>query len=249
MTNNDILRRLRFTYNFTDKQICEIFALADVGVTTEQIVNWLRKDDDKDQVNLPDQKLAGFLNGWIIKNRGKKDGQTPVNEKQLTNNVILTKIKIALSLKAEDILALLKAVDFNLGKAELSAFFRKPDHKHYRQCKDQILRNLLTAIQQKQRPIKTSPTTEYQTHLIHGQTHSQANGQTKKHSGKSSKLSVAKHGKDFKHSKEHKQGARANKSKVYVNPNASHQRDTETKTADRKTLKLKPEQIWGQKDK
>ncbi|REL35467.1 DUF1456 family protein [Thalassotalea euphylliae] len=238
MTNNDILRRLRFTYNFTDKQICDIFALADVGVTTEQVVNWLRKDDDKDQVNLSDQKLAGFLNGWVVKNRGKKDGKTPVNEKQLSNNLILTKIKIALSLKAEDILALLKSVDFNLGKAELSAFFRKPDHKHFRQCKDQILRNLLTAIQQKQRPIKNSAVADHQ--------ESSANTQPNKHAGKPKSAVTNKKSKTDKLAK---QGARPNKSKVYVNPNASNQRDDSMKSDERKTLKLKPEQIWGQKDK
>ncbi|REL26782.1 DUF1456 family protein [Thalassotalea euphylliae] len=220
MTNNDILRRLRFTFNYTDKQLCDLFALADVGVTTEQVVNWLKKDDDKDQVNLPDQKLAAFLNGWIVKNRGKKDGQLPVNEKQLTNNLILNKIKIALSLKADDILSLLKKVDFNLGKAELSAFFRKPDHKHYRQCKDQIVRNLLTALQQHHRPIKASPAGDNAESTVKSQVKSPVKKQTT-------------------------QGARPNKSKVYVNPNAK----AKSTPKSGNTLKLKPEQIWGTTDK
>ena len=220
MTNNDILRRLRFTFNYTDKQICDLFALADVGVTTEQVFNWLRKDDDKDQVNLPDQKLAAFLNGWIVKNRGKKDGQLPINEKELTNNLILNKIKIALSLKAEDILSLLNKVDFNLGKAELSAFFRKPDHKHYRQCKDQIVRNLLTALQKHHRPIKALPTDDSTASSVKSKSKSQVK-------------------------KQPNQGARPNKSKVYVNPNAKAKSAKKTSN----TLKLKPEQIWGTTDK
>ena len=81
------------------------------------------------------------------KNEGKREGEQPKPETQLTNNLILRKIKIALNLTSEDILAALKLADFKLSKHELSAFFRKPDHKHFRQCKDQVLRNLLKGIQ------------------------------------------------------------------------------------------------------
>lgn len=213
MTNNDILRRLRFCFNFSDKKLCDIFALADVGVTIEQTTNWLRKDDDKDQVNLSDQVLAAFLNGLIIEKRGKKDGQTPVNEKKLNNNLILTKLKIALTLKAEDIIQILKTTDFNIGKSELSAFFRKPDHKHYRECKDQVLRNLLKGIQQKYRPIRENSQPENNT----------------KPAPKAVRDKV--------------QGARPNKSKIYLNPNVKQK-----KTSTSKTLKLKPEDIWGKQD-
>ena len=53
---------------------------------------------------------------------------------------------------AEDILELLAKVDLRISKHELSAFFRKPGHKHYRECKDQVLRNFLNGLQLKYRP-------------------------------------------------------------------------------------------------
>ena len=137
-----------------------IFKLADKDVTQTQLSSWLKKDDEPEYVNLTDTSLAIFLNGLINKNRGKREGPQIKPEKKLTNNIILNKLKIALSLKSDDIIALLNTVDFNLGKAELSAFFRKPEHKHYRQCKDQILRNLLTAIQHKYRNTTPSPKVE-----------------------------------------------------------------------------------------
>jgi uncharacterized protein YehS (DUF1456 family) len=62
------------------------------------------------------------------------------------------KLKIALNLKAEDVLEILGLADFRLSKHELSAFFRKPGHKHYRECKDQILRNFLNGLQKMHRP-------------------------------------------------------------------------------------------------
>ena len=62
------------------------------------------------------------------------------------------KLKIALNLKAEDVLEIMYLSDWRMSKHELSAFFRKPGHKHYRDCKNQILRNFLKGVQLKYRP-------------------------------------------------------------------------------------------------
>lgn len=149
MTNNDILRRLRYTFNFGDSKMMAVFAQADSEVTRSDVSQWLKKDDDSDYKSLSDTELAYFLNGFINDKRGKKEGVQPEPEKKLTNNIILKKLKIALALKAEDMLEILTSVDFRLSKHELSAFFRKPEHKHYRKCKDQVLRNFLAGIQDK----------------------------------------------------------------------------------------------------
>ena len=61
------------------------------------------------------------------------------------------KFKIALNLKAEDVLEIMDLAAFGISKHELSAFFRRPGHKHYRACKDQILRNFLKGVQLKYR--------------------------------------------------------------------------------------------------
>ena len=60
-------------------------------------------------------------------------------------------MKIALNLQAEDMLEVMSSADFRMSKHELSAFFRKPEHKHYRECKDQILRHFLKGVQIKYR--------------------------------------------------------------------------------------------------
>ena len=133
-----------------------LFASAGLVVSREQVSQWLKKDDDANFVNCMDSQLAYFLNGFINEKRGKKEGANPVAEKRLSNNIILTKLKIALNLKAEELIALLASVDFRLNKPELSAFSRKTDHKHYRECKDQVLRNLLQAIDKKYHVARTS---------------------------------------------------------------------------------------------
>lgn len=152
MTNNDVFRRIRYIFDFNDSKMIEIFALADSQVTREQISNWLKKEEDPDYQNCSDVLLATFLNGLINDKRGKKEGEQPKPEKKLTNNIVFRKLKIALNLKDDDILELLLLADLRISKHELSAFFRRADHKHYRNCKDQILRNFLKGVQLKYRP-------------------------------------------------------------------------------------------------
>ncbi len=152
MTNNDILRRIRYTFDFNDSKMIAVFSLAGHQVTREQISDWLKKDADPAYQKCRDTLLAIFLNGLINDKRGKKEGPQPKPEKRLTNNIIFMKLKIALNLKAEEVLEIMALADLRISKHELSAFFRKPDHKHYRECKDQVLRNFLKGLQLKYRP-------------------------------------------------------------------------------------------------
>lgn len=158
MNNNDILRRLRYAFDLKDPALVKIFAAADHKVTREQVTNWLRKDDDKAFVAASDTELAIFLNGLINTRRGRREGPLPEPETRLSNNMILMKLKIALNLTSDDMLATLQAAGFCLSQHELSAFLRKPGNKHYRECKDQVLRNFLQGLQRQLRPTPGKPT-------------------------------------------------------------------------------------------
>jgi len=151
MTNNDVIRRIRYIFDFNDSKMISIFGLADCEVTREQMCSWLKKDEDDGFQECTDTELATFLNGLINDMRGKKDGEQPEPEKRMTNNMVFKKLKIALNLKNEDVLEIMGFADFELSQHELSAFFRKKGHKNYRECKDQILRNFLQGMQVKYR--------------------------------------------------------------------------------------------------
>lgn len=152
MTNNDILRRLRYILDFNNSQMAATFALGGLVVEREQLIGWLCKDDDAAFLPLRDLALAQFFNGLIVSKRGPQGDVIPQAEARLNNNIILRKLKIAFTLRDDDIIALLQRADFRLGKAELSAFFRKPDHPHYRVCQAQVLRNVLKGLQLQLRP-------------------------------------------------------------------------------------------------
>jgi uncharacterized protein YehS (DUF1456 family) len=126
-------------------------------VTREQVSNWLKTDDKPDFKELNDPLLATFLNGFINKRRGKKEGVQPEPESRLNNNIIFRKLKIALDFKEENILEIMQLAGFSISKHELSALFRRQDHHNYRECQTQILRNFLKGLQLKLRGNLTDP--------------------------------------------------------------------------------------------
>lgn len=152
MNNNDILRRIRYIFDLSDSKMIKIFGLADLQVSRAQISDWLKKDDDPAYQQCKDLQLAIFLNGLINNRRGKKEGAQPEPEKCLTNNIIFKKLRIALDLKSEDILAIMKQAGFPMNNPELSSYFRNPGHRNYVECTDQVLRNFLKGVQLKFRP-------------------------------------------------------------------------------------------------
>ena len=152
MINNDILRRLRYTFGLNDKKMIEIFKKGGMETTRTKIREWLLREDDEGFLPIKDVETAIFLNGLIIEKRGVREGVTPTAEEILTNNMVLRKLKIALNMKDTDVLEIMDKANFKIGKHELSALFRRTDHKHYRECKDQFLRNFLLGLQVSIRP-------------------------------------------------------------------------------------------------
>lgn len=152
MTNNDILRRLRYALNLNNQQMIDIFALMEQKVDEAFVKQIIAKEVDDDFVMCRDDVMAAFLDGLIIKHRGlRTPGELPPKMSRIINNEILMKIRIALELKAEDIVDILALAKFRLSKSELNAFFRKPDHRNYKLCGDQVLRNFLAGLTVKYR--------------------------------------------------------------------------------------------------
>ncbi len=152
MNNNDILRRTRYILDLKDNQITKIFKQVGVEATEQQVNLWLKREDEAEFVPLTDDDLIDFLDALIIERRGKKDDAPSVRVKQkLDNNLILMKLKIAFHLKAEEALAVKELAGFKISKHEFSALFRKKDHKHYRACKNQMLRKFMKGLQIKYR--------------------------------------------------------------------------------------------------
>lgn len=156
MTNNDVLRSVRYMLQLNDTQVVAILALADTEVTEAEVHSFLKKDEEPGFRACPDVIMGYFLNGLIFQRRGKsEEAPEPSIERKMTNNIIMKKLRVAFDLKTTDILEILKLADFAVGQSEIGAIFRKPGHKNYRECGDQILRNFLKGLTMKVRPSVT----------------------------------------------------------------------------------------------
>ncbi len=69
--------------------------------------------------------------------------------------MVLQKLKIALNLQADNLLEILKLNELTLSKRELSALFRRPEHKKYRKCPDQLLCNVFDGMEKHYRNNRT----------------------------------------------------------------------------------------------
>ncbi|MDD7391835.1 MAG: DUF1456 family protein [Fusobacterium gastrosuis] len=149
MTNNDFLRRLRYALNIRDNIMIEIFKLANKNVSKEEVVAYLKKDMEEGFLKLSNQDLNLFLDGLIIQRRGKKEDSNQAEikiTKNNLNNVLLRKLRIALELKSYDMIDIFKLGGIEISDGELSALFRKEDHKNYRECGDKYIRVFLKGL-------------------------------------------------------------------------------------------------------
>lgn len=149
--NNDILRRIRYTFDYNDSSMIDLFSLGSLKVNRAELSNWLKKEEDPNFKALSDLNLAIFLNGLIVEKRGKREGNQPIPENRLNNNIIFRKLKVALNLNTNEIMQIFKSIDKEISAHELSAFFRNPKQSKYRSCNDQYLRNFLSGIQKEYR--------------------------------------------------------------------------------------------------
>lgn len=149
MINNDILRRINTILNFDKEKTLSVFKLGQCSITSEQLSDFYKEKNESEYQTITDVALASFLNGLIIEKRGPKDGPAHQAETVLSNNAIFNKLKIALELKADEIISILEIAGLSLGKYELSAFFRNVNHKHYRKCSDEVLSTFLNGLKTK----------------------------------------------------------------------------------------------------
>jgi uncharacterized protein YehS (DUF1456 family) len=168
MNNNDILIRLRYALDIKDMDMMEIFKLGGITLTKEELQRMLLKPKNVSNIDLDEEEfienedmkkcnnymLESFLNGFIVFKRGKQEPKPGEQEKQAflikdnkaVNNVLLKKLKIALSLTSEDMLDIFKVSGVSLSNSELSSVLRREGQRNYKECGDRYPRNFLKGL-------------------------------------------------------------------------------------------------------
>lgn len=147
MTNNDVIRSLRYTLNANDRKIAEIFALGGLKVSVEDVALFMKDEEDPQYLRCDDLSMAHFLDGLIYFKRGRDESKPPFPfELPISNNLILKKLRVAFTLKEPDMHEVISNGGYNIGRAELSALLRKKGQPNYRECGDQVLRYFLKGL-------------------------------------------------------------------------------------------------------
>jgi len=149
MANNDILRSIRDALTIDDAAMVQIFKESGREVGQSTIIALLKTEDEDGYIPCSDPILGFFLDGLIIHKRGRRDDAPLPAAKPgapLTRNTVVKKLRIALDLKEDDLVSILKAARIEISKNDLGALFRKEGNKHYKECSDQIFRGFLKGL-------------------------------------------------------------------------------------------------------
>lgn len=165
MNNNDKLVRLRYALDIKDSDLVTIFELGGATTSKEEVSQFLTRipnletEEEKFpeniyQATLENRLLEQFYNGLITFKRGKRPLKAGEVEKpvplsmthQNGNNVMLKKLKIALSLTTEDMVEVISRAGINVSVSELGAILRKEGHRNYQMCGDNFTRNFIKGL-------------------------------------------------------------------------------------------------------
>ena len=73
ITNNDIMKKLRVALHLRDTEIIEILKLAEFDISATELSAIFRREEHPHYMPCGDQLLRRFLDGLIIKLRGKRE--------------------------------------------------------------------------------------------------------------------------------------------------------------------------------
>jgi len=146
-STNEILYRIQKSLNLTLDEILQTYALETYKIEPSHVESLLRRHQDKDFKLCSYEELGVFLDGLVTLKRGpspKKNSNSKIIE--LTNNLILKKLRIALELKEPEIEIIFGLADVELTKQQLASLFRKEGHKNFTPCSDELLMGFLEGL-------------------------------------------------------------------------------------------------------
>ncbi len=149
MINNDILRSIRYMLDLSDVKVVHITKLANPAFAIEKadVLAYLKKDEEPGYVECSDAVMAHFLDGLVLHFRGVNPNLPPRPvPTRITNNIVLKKLRVAFELKDTDIFQAFADAGFAVSMPEVSALFRQEEHRNFRKCGDQMLRNFLKGL-------------------------------------------------------------------------------------------------------
>jgi len=147
MQTNDILYKIQKALSLTNEEMIKAYALADFTMEEERLVSILKRRQDKGFEEATFEELGVFLDGLVLLKRGPSDKVANEDEAvELTNNLILKKIRVAMELKEPELVILFALAEVELTKRQIGSLFRKEGGKNFKVCSDELLNAFLEGL-------------------------------------------------------------------------------------------------------
>jgi len=146
LKTNDILRQIQAALNLTRDDILDAYRLADYEMSSEHLDSLLMPHQESGFEECSYEELGKFLDGFVLQRRGPSPKKQSNTEVELTNNLILKKLRIALELKEAETEIIFSLGEAELSKQQLASLFRKEDNKNFRECSDELLMAFLDGL-------------------------------------------------------------------------------------------------------
>ena len=147
MKTNDILYKIQKALNLSQEEILEAYELEAYSMESAHLDSLLKKRQEKGSKLCTYEELGVFLDGLFALKRGPSPKKSDGNEVvELTNNLILKKLRIALELKEAETEIIFSLGEAELSKQQLASLFRKEGHKNFKECSDELLMAFLDGL-------------------------------------------------------------------------------------------------------
>jgi len=140
ISTNEILFRIQKALNLSLEDIVEAYKLENYKMLEPHLKDILKRRQDAGFMLCSYEELGVFLDGLVALKRGPSPKKSNNDEAvELTNNLILKKLRIALELKEAETEIIFGLADIELTKQQLASLFRKETHKNFKPCSSELL--------------------------------------------------------------------------------------------------------------
>lgn len=146
LTLNEILYKIKKSIDLTNSDIIKAYELENFSMSEERLESLLVRRNDDNFQEATFEEIGIFLDGLVTLKRGPSKQKASNEAVELTNNLILKKLRIALELKDPQIEIIFALADVELTKQQLSSLFRKESHKNFKVCSDELLHSFLNGL-------------------------------------------------------------------------------------------------------
>ena len=139
ISTNEILFRIQKALHLTTDEMLEAYKLENYKMLEPHLKDLLKRRQEPGFMLCSYEELGVFLDGLVTLKRGPSPKKKDDEVIELTNNLILKKLRIALELKEAETEIIFGLADIELTKQQLASLFRKETHKNFKPCSSELL--------------------------------------------------------------------------------------------------------------